>query len=408
MGVLSLVLIPFYLSELGKEQWGLVAVCLSLQGFLMLLELGLSQYIPKQFTIAYERKHLSATLKQVTKVYVFLGLFLFVVAQTFLSNIFELIETPESIQQDALLAGRLFLFQFFFSFANNVNVAFFNGIERQFEINVRAMLFGSMKHVVAISAILIVDRLAILYIGSFALVCFFEWLLNTMAVRTEARIEELNSNIHDFQDSAWDVLRHSGGFSVGVLIGMLTMQIDKLYLITSLSIVDYGYYVLIVTFAMYLMHLQSPLQRAFLPALIRADTRKSELYILLRHLKFTFFVSIFPCIIVWYNSYDILYLWLGDIEIASKGEDVLALFAIAVAMNSLYGTAYNNLIKINGYLIIISINIAIVLMQLLLIFIRPETIVLGGELWLVAGSVQLVATLFIYFKVIFTHEKKTI
>ena len=139
MGVLSLALIPFYLAELGKEQWGLVAVCISLQGFLMLLELGLSQYIPKQFTIAYERKHLSATLKQVTNVYFFLGLFLFAVAQTFLGDIFELIEIPEAIQQDALLAGRLFLFQFLFSFTNNVNIAFFNGIERQFQINIRAM-----------------------------------------------------------------------------------------------------------------------------------------------------------------------------------------------------------------------------------------------------------------------------
>lgn len=39
----------FYLKLLGKEQWGMVAACLSLQGILLLLDAGMSQVMPRDF-----------------------------------------------------------------------------------------------------------------------------------------------------------------------------------------------------------------------------------------------------------------------------------------------------------------------------------------------------------------------
>ena len=398
MGVLSILLIPFYLTELGKEQWGIVAICISLQGFLMLLELGLSQYIPKQFTTAYSNKHIQLTLKQVIKIYIYIGLFLFTLAQVLLIDIFSFIDIPDSLRNDALLAARLFLFQFLFSFINNVNIAFFNGIEKQFEINFRLIIFASLKHLVAVLAILYLDKLAILYIGSFAIICFFEFLLNTITVFRKAKANELNTNTTHLQESSWEILKHSGGFGLGALLGMLTMQIDKLYLITTISIVDYGTYVLVLTLAMYLLHLQSPLQRAFLPMFIRADTYNTELYIMWRHLKFTFVFSICPCILIGYYSYDVLYFWLGDIEIAKTGKELLTFFAIAIIMNNIFSIFYNSLIKNNNYSIIISINIIILLLQFLLIASQPGVILLGAKLWLVAGFTQLLGAVFIFFK----------
>src|SRR5438876_480978 len=82
LGILSLVLIPVYLNRLGPGQWGIVAICITIQSFLGLLDAGLSNIMPRNLAqVAGDKGRELKAFVIFSRLYLGLGVFGFLVGQ---------------------------------------------------------------------------------------------------------------------------------------------------------------------------------------------------------------------------------------------------------------------------------------------------------------------------------------
>jgi len=169
---------------------------------------------------------------------------------------------------------------------------------------------------------------------------------------------------------------------------MLTSQIDRLYLARSVPAAVFGSYVVAANLALTLMHLQGPVQRAFLPRIVAAG--EPPLRLVGQMLGLIALVGLLPCVALALVAEPLLRLWLHSPEMARLGAPVFSLIAVAVGLNGLYGGVYTLFIRDNLFGRLIVLNVVILLVQLLIltVFTDRYSIVAGGLCWLFCSIAQ--------------------
>src|SRR5947208_2213449 len=82
LAVLSLALIPIYVARLGPNQWGIVAICMTIQGVLGLLDAGLNQIIQRDMArVAGDVLREARTFTIFSRLYLGLGITGFLLGQ---------------------------------------------------------------------------------------------------------------------------------------------------------------------------------------------------------------------------------------------------------------------------------------------------------------------------------------
>lgn len=390
MGVITLVATPIYVQRLGASQWGLVALCMTAQGFLLLLDAGLGQIMPGQIARAVRSGQAGAVYRISLRIYGCISLAACVLGQLLTPQVAaKLVGANAALQPDLENVLRLVLVQFLFQFPNNAAVAYWNGTEQQRLANLRQAGFAASKHGVALLLVTAWQPSAMAYMLPFALLSAVEFVANWQKIRANAPTREPESPAAAL--SVPQLLVSSGGFSFAVVLGMLTSQIDRLYLARAVSTESFGIYVLASNLALTLMHLQGPIQRAFLPRIVASSTPPwREIWQMLGLLSLA---CMLPCLLVATQAENILKLWLSDPAIARAGASVFSLISISVGLNGLYGGVYSLFIRENKYRRVIQLNGCILVGQYAILAFLTDALSteVGGWVWLFASASQVVA-----------------
>lgn len=390
MGLLSLGLIPVYLRALGPEQWGIVAICIAIQGFMGLLDAGLGQIMPREMALASSSKVRAAEVFALfTRSYMTLGLIGFVVGQLsvpyliahWFNNGHGLVDGTEWVL-------RLVVAQFFFQFSNNAHYGFWNGLQKQKEANLRLCLFGSVKHMGALIMVSLWSPSALSYLLPFTMVAGLEWAINRHSIRRGLGDTCTVSLVwNDFRE-----LAHSAGLlAVGVFVGMLVSQMDRIVLSRTLDAATYGSYVIVANLGLAFMQLQYPLMRAFFPRVVLANAEGVAMKTrLLASLVIVLCAA--PCVLVAVAAPWVLETWLSNPKMAAAGATPLRLILFAVAINAIYHLIYQRIVAKGESKVVVWINVVVLVIVAPVLYVAAPTYgpVAGGGGWFISSLLQLV------------------
>jgi O-antigen/teichoic acid export membrane protein len=390
LGGLSLLLIPVYLRLLGPQQWGLVAVCMTLQALWGLLDAGLGQIMPRDVARAQgEPAALGRTYGLYASAYGWLGLAGFALGQLaagWLAVHWVQAEGLAAAQIESVL--RLMGVQFLFQFANQAAIGYWSGTEQQTRMNLLQCVFATLKHGSALVGVMYWRADAVGYLMGFVLWSALEWACNRHAVR-----EQLG--LHGVQAvRAADVLqlaRQVGVLTAGVLVGMLVSQMDRLVLSRMVDVAVFGRYVIMAQLGLAMLQLQYPLMRAYFPRVVRADAHGGTRT--LRQLAWgLLLLCALPCAALAWAAPWLLQLWLDDPQIVAEGVAPLRLILLAVVLNAAYHVIYQRMLARGASMQVVRINLVALLSVVILTPVLAGTygVVAGGWAWLIAAGVQLV------------------
>lgn len=389
MGGLSLALIPFYLKYLGTAQWGVVAICITVQGFLGLLDAGLSQIMPREVAKAAGNGVAEARVFRVfSRSYLGLGIIGFLLGQLSVPWLITYwLNMGQVVNASAELALRLVLVQFLFQFANNAHTGYWNGRQTQKLANVRQCIFGAVKHAGALGLVYWWRADAISYLLPFAITSALEWWTNRRMIRREQG-ELANGDVSskDFQLLA----KQAGVLALAVLIGMLVSQIDRIVLSRTVDIGSFGRYVIVANLGLAFMQLQYPLMRAFFPRIVRTEATGTKSS--MKQLAMAVFVlCVLPCGIIALMAPWLLQTWIGDTQITAEGTTPLRLILFAVSLNAVYNLIYQHILALGQGRLVLLINVMalVVVTPIIVIVARENGIVAGGVAWVLVSIFQL-------------------
>jgi O-antigen/teichoic acid export membrane protein len=390
IGGLSLALIPWYTKLIGHSQWGILAVCMTLQSVMTLLDTGLSQIMPRDVArVMHDKAKLKKTYSLFSRAYAFFAVIGFAIGQIAAPWIAGYWLQTEEVQiTEATTALRIVLLQFLFQFINNANTGYWNGMQEQSKTNLRQCFFVSVKHILALTLIITWRPSAISYLLSFFVISLFEFLINTCTIRRQFYdFSNQHLSFTDFVELASEIKL----LAAGVIVGMLISQIDRILLSGVLDVTTFGRYVIVASLGLAFMQLQAPLVRAFLPKIASTDTR----YVndtLKQMGAAILLMCVLPCAVAAAVAPWMLDIWVGDALLVEQGTLPLRLILGAVALNGVYQIFYQKMLVDGLAKLILKINI------LILMIIAPFSVwvvneygIIGGGLtWMCVSALQLI------------------
>ncbi len=390
LGALSLLLIPVYLRLLGPQQWGLVAVCMTLQAVWGLLDAGLGQIMPRDVARAQgDRAALARIYRLYASAYGVLGLAGMALGQLavgWLAGSWVQAEGLAATQIEWAL--RLVLLQFMFQFANQAATGYWSGTEQQARLNVRQCAFATLKHGTALAGVAWWRADALGYLTGFVLWSMLEWAWNRRAVWRQLG----HQGVGDVQAAELlGLARQAGVLAAGVLIGMLVSQVDRLVLSRIVDVTAFGRYAIAVQLGLALLQLQYPLMRAYFPRVVRDDAQ-GRCNQSLRQLGMALLVlCALPCAGLALFAPWLLQHWLGDPRVAADVAAPLRLILLAVVLNAAYHVIYQRMLVRGASMQIVRINSVALLCVLAWLPLAAERfgIVAGGGAWVLVSLVQL-------------------
>jgi O-antigen/teichoic acid export membrane protein len=388
LGALSLGLIPVYLARLGANEWGVVALCISIQAFFTLIDAGLAQIMPRDVArVAGDRVGEAKVYAVFARAYLGLGALGFALGQLSVSWIVEYwIKQGEASTASTVWALRLVLVQFLFQFANNANLGFWNGVQAQKMANIRQCVFATLKNAGALALVYTSRPDALGYLAPFALVSFIEWWTNRRSVLAQLGRTSPALSRADFQLLA----RETGELALGLLMGSLASQMDRVILSRAVDLASFGRYVIVANLGLAAMQLQYPLMRAYFPRMAR-ETRDQSGSTARQLALAVFIMCVLPCALLGLLAPWILAIWIRDAQTVREGTMPLRLILVAVALNALYNLIYQHILLRGQGRFVVLINLSgVVLVAPLLAYAAPRWGILAGGLgWVLLAGVQL-------------------
>lgn len=393
LSLLSMLMIPLYIRLLGVSEWGLVAACASLQILSNFIDSGFSQIVPRW--VALVANH-PARLRQYVivfrRIYIFLGLMMFLTLQAsagYLAH--SWFKVPAESMDGLELAIRIVSLQFFFQFFNNLHIGLWHGLQHQVLANIRACGFGTLKHLTALSSLQFLAPEAWVYTLAFASIAFLEVTVNAISVR---RLLGRGSDTAT-QDKITlaPLLKEVSILSVGILVGLLVSQLDRIILSRTVDVAVFGIYTVVSTFALAFLQLQAPVTRAYFPVIVKNTQTNAQ--ISAAHMKRliggTLFTCILPALIICWLAPQVLELWLHDPLIVSVGTLPFRLLLIAIILNSLYNCIYQFIIAKGQSHRVLQFNlISLTTAALITYFFGTDSgIILGALIWVSTAFTQL-------------------
>lgn len=338
---LGMLFLPFYLSYVGAEGYGLIGIFSSLQSILFLLDAGLSYTLNKELASlsAQEGKEeeMNKLLKTFEILYWGLSLLVFMVA-LFLSPLIakHWIQPGALPYNDIIKSFYLLSASLLFQFPSGLYTGGLLGLQRHFSLNITKLFFALSK---GIGALLVLK-----YIDS-SVVAFFAWNLvivffNAVAYRwiLWAGMPKISQKVQfDFAHikSKWRFAAGMTGISIAAI---LLTQSDKVILSKILTLKEFGYYSIATTLGLVIYQFIVPISQSYFPRLASL-VAKNDLLILKKTyhqgcqllsivvLPVTFMLCFF--------SKEIISIWLKDKTVIDHTWLIVSIYSVGTAFNGL-------------------------------------------------------------------------
>ena len=382
--LIGLAVVPMYLKYLGIEAYGLVGFFATMQGVLLLFDMGLTPTINREVA----RHAATGNLKEVGKLLHTLAVVSWCVALIIALSVVALAPLiagfwlhPRNISQQTLEHAVMMMGLIM---ACHWPIALYQGalIGAQ-RLTVSSYISISMSTLGSFGAV------AMLAFVSPTIEVFFLWqagvgLVHVAAMRCAAwRVVGLSKNIRFDVNELKRIWRFSAGMSGVAVSGLVLMQLDKVLLSRILSMEDFGRYALAGVVASGLYMILTPTFNVIYPRLsalvIGEDTEKLiDLYRTGTRLLSAVLFPIATVLAVY--SKQILMLWINNPPLASSTAPIVSLFVIGTALNGAMHFPYALQLAFGMTCLPLIIN------AILLTFMIPMTIFLALHFGVVGGA----------------------
>lgn len=391
--------IPWYISILGTKYWGLISFISILQGILGLLNVGLGQSLIREFArLAVDskngRKKIATILFGFERIYwsfsLVMAILLCICANVIVDHWLRLGDIPADVGRMVVYgAAAIFAVQFPISIYRNVLI----GCNGQGTQNV-LIAFGSVARHAGGVIVLIIGHSISAYLIWNVLVALIETLLTA---RFGWRILGVKRN-----RILWSLVEirrlfsFSLGWSLAVMLAILTMQVDKLVISWMLPIEQLGFYAIASSVAMGFLQLFSPIASAALPRIIQLQEQpQAQKQLNLKLFTVMLAVGGGAAMVFMLAGEATAVFWLKDKNVVNTILPILSMLLVGTVMNAIYNVGYMNwlasgattkILKVNAT----SLGVAIVLTP---VFVSEHGLLGASAAWLVINGIGLLLSL---------------
>jgi O-antigen/teichoic acid export membrane protein len=340
-----LLVVPVYLTELGKAQWGLMSVVITIVALLIMVDGGLSQVLMREFSLrAREHGRYSLPLRSLWVSCRLLYGILAIVCGSILVVFGKLIAQhwlnlgseidPDEATRVLMLSGLLVTVQLFAALPRSMLLA----LDLYRSLNISIALAHALRFGVGAMVAWTTHSLQCLLLWYLAVALAEGGLRHSMARRSIA--------MHASKERAsWSeigrLLPGTMAMSLAVVLSGLTTQMDKLILSKMVALEQVGVYVIASSVALGLLSLTYPLIHAIFPALLAVQGDKRQIRkIFLNWLAVAALAAI--AVMAFYAGLGeaMLTLWLRNSDTAAAVFPVLFVLLVGTSLNVIYQVGY--------------------------------------------------------------------
>lgn len=385
--LMGLAFIPLYIQYLGVEAYGLIGFYAVMQAWLTLLDMGITQSLSREMARFTAGAHTSESIHDLLCSIELISLVLAVLMCLLvwlLSGYIAMhwLNAQKLSTGEVTSAVTLMGFVIALRFIEGIYKGALLGLQKQVAVNLVNIAIATMRYggVVAVLA----------WFAS-SIKVFFVWqafssiisvlLFVCLVYKTLPK----PNMIPKFSTRAIkEVWRFASGMLGITFLALLLTQVDKVILSKLITLESYGYYTLAATVAGCLALISVPATQAIYPKMVEyvAQKKSQELTDLYHQGAQLISVLIAPVamMLVFFGK-DIIYMWSGDINLATKTAPILLPLALGSFLNCLVWMPYQLQLAHGWTSFAVTVNTIAVLILVPAIFLVTPSYGAVGAAW---------------------------
>ncbi len=410
---MGLAFIPFYITTLGVDAWGLVGFMAMLQSWFLLLDMGLTPALSREmarFTGGKETAYsIRTTLRTLEIIYsaiaVLVSLLVWFSADWMSENWLKTNQLPISTVQHALAIMGLVVAA---RMCEQVYRGAIQGLQHQVWLNGCLAILATLRWAGVIPVLLLVDS---------NIQNFFLWqgLISLFSVAVLARytyivLPSCDHPIYFDLKSLNNIKGFAGGIASTTLLALMLTQVDKLLLSKLVSLDEFGYYIVATSVASSLGFLVAPIASAVLPRMTECLSRSDKVSVLMTYHSASQWlaVALIPVsLVIAAFSKPLIFAWMGDMDVAEKTAPLLTLLALGNMFNGFMHIPYATQLAYGWTSLAVRINvIAVCLFIPAILWCVPQYGASAAAwAWLLLNVGYVLFSVHFMHKKIMNHEK---
>jgi O-antigen/teichoic acid export membrane protein len=344
--VMALAFLPLYIEYLGIESYGIIGVYVIIQSALGLLDIGMTPTLNREMARFSAGAHTPKSIRNLLRTLEFIcfsiallgGIVIWMLSDYLAASWLIVKEVPVSIVAEAIAIIALV-----------VSLRFCEGIYR-------GSLYGLNKQVwyncvnAFITTLRYGGAVLVLAFYSPSIIAFFVWqaLVSILAVVVFAfkvhRALPTSPSRTTFSISALQEIRHfATGMLIITLLSMALTQAVPLLLSHLLTLENFGYYSFAVVIASAITTMFLPVVQAVYPRMVEqitTDNLKGLIKTYHQSAQLITVITVPAALLVSVFSYEVVYAWSGDLELAKNTAPILSIYAIGTLLNGFMTLPY--------------------------------------------------------------------
>lgn len=368
--LVPLIAIPFLVRALGKDYWGLVSFAMFLVSVMSLLNTGIAQSMIREYGERWSeplggKERAAHLLRGFERLYWLVALGLALVVAPFSGWIAtRWLETGDIPHDIAAWSVGCALALFFAAFPASLYRGVLQALHQH---KLRNLIQSSATLLKGIGGVVIamITQSVLLYLIAIVAITLIETLIMALC---SWRLMPLRRTAIPWK---MDEVRKTLGFSLRmsglVLMGVLTVQLDRFFVSSKLPIEQLGIYSIALSLALGMLQIGYPIFTVALPRLVaiggEGRQRARANLILLQY--FFAIIALIGLIYVLFGDW-LLLVWLGDPDLVADVSAPLDWLMLSSALNTIYNIGYTNWVSMGRTRWITMVNTASLLVALTL------------------------------------------
>ncbi|ALG68705.1 oligosaccharide flippase family protein [Beggiatoa leptomitoformis] len=342
---MSLAFVPVYIHFLGIEAYGLIGFFTTLIAMFALLDMGLSATLNREIAkLSVQTESAQKTrdlVLTITTIYWLIGIVIgciIALSASFISThwLKSVSLNTQTIEHAIMMMAFIVLFQWM----QGIYASGLIGLQKSVFLNGVVIIVATLRGGGAV---------LVLWLISPTLQAFFAWQLIVTVLHTLILATGLWRYLPVAQSARFqfsilkDIWRFMVGMNAITLVSLVLTQLDKIILSKILTLEAFGYYSLASMIAASLYRAISPIAAAVFPRFNQLITINKELELKRLYHKSSQLIAtiIFPLAIgIAFFSYEILWLWTHNQQMAEQSYLLVSLLIIGAMFNGMMNIPY--------------------------------------------------------------------